>query len=110
MLNVPIVKSVAVIVLMALSFSACSKEDDVSHSGHNTNKNLLPFSIAFDLKGNPLLVDQEGNRIKPTDVQFPIKATAIERIDSISIVQYRGSHITLVKIGNRYYPMPLPHR
>ncbi len=93
---------------MAFSLAACADESKEPET-RPIDRKLLPFSIGFDLDGQPVVLDEKGNRIEPTQVTFPIKATEIESVDSISMVQYKGSHVKLIKIGNKYYAIPLPH-
>lgn len=93
--------------LMTVSLSACAEETRTEPT--TPTRDLMPFSIGFDLKGEPVLLDEKGKRIPPSDIQFPIKATAIESIDSITVVQYRGSHVKLVKTSAGVYAIPLPH-
>lgn len=93
--------------LLSVSLSACAEETKTEPT--TPARDLMPFSIGFDLKGEPVLLDENGNRIPPTDIQFPIKATAIESVDSITMVQYRGSHFKLIKTSAGWYKVPLPH-
>ncbi len=94
-------------MLLGVSLSACAEE--IRTEPTTPARDLMPFSIGFDLKGEPVLLDEKGNRIPPSDVQFPIKATAIESVDSITMVQYRGSHVKLIKTSVGWYAVPLPH-
>lgn len=93
--------------LLTVSLSACAEESRTEPP--QPSRDLMPFSIGFDLKGDPVLLDEKGNRIPPTDVQFPIKATAIESVESITLVQYRGSHVKLIKTSGGWFTVPLPH-
>lgn len=93
--------------LLTVSLSACAEETKIEPT--TPARDLMPFSIGFDLKGDPVLLDEKGNRIPPSDVQFPIKATAIESVDTITMVQYRGSHVKLLKTSGGWYAIPLPH-
>lgn len=98
-----------VVVLASVAFSLAACADDKTSEPAQPAKDMMPFSIGFDLKGEPVLLDASGSRIPPTEVDFPIKATAIEQVESITLVQYVGSHVKLVKIGGKYYAVPLPH-
>ncbi|MCG8533986.1 MAG: hypothetical protein MI808_02725 [Pseudomonadales bacterium] len=93
--------------LLAVSVSACSQEKPTTPK---KGDDLLPFNVSFDRNGAPVLVDENGEKIKPVEVEFPIKATAVERIDTVTIVQIRGSHFKMVKIGSTYYKLVMPHR
>ncbi len=86
---------ICVVSMMAFSLGACASDytnrkpiDSMVEEGK-----LLPFMIVFDQTGKPILVDERGETIAPIEENYPIKTTAIERIDSITIVQYRGSHV-----------------
>lgn len=90
-----------------VSLTACADEE--KEPPREPNKDLLPFSVGFTLEGEPVVLDANGERIPPTEVAFPIKATAIERVDSVTLVQYRGSHVQLIKVAGKYFAIPLPH-
>lgn len=94
-------------VLMVLSVSACAEEEKPTRPIGNAD--LVPFFIGFTGDGKPVVIDENGDVIEPTRVDFPIKATAIESMGSITMVQYRGSHFKLIKVGNSVYSIPLPH-
>ncbi|AUM11817.1 hypothetical protein [Ketobacter alkanivorans] len=96
-----------VLLGMAISLSACADEKRPQDTVPSTE--LRPYSIGFEKDGTPVVLDAKGNIIEPSDVKFPIKATEIESVESITLVQYRGSHVQLMKIGGRLYAIPLPH-
>lgn len=98
-----------IFVVMALTYSCAACGDDKEQQPQGPGKDYLPFSIVFDKAGNPILLDEKGNRIPPVEQEFPISATAIENVESLTIVQYRGSHVQLIKIGGRFYSIPLAH-
>lgn len=78
-------------------------------SGKDTcDDDLLPFSIAFDRKGNPVVLDEEGTRIPPKEIDFPIKTQAIRSLETFTMVQYAGSSYYLLKIGGQYYLIEIP--
>ena len=93
---------------LAASVSACSSE-----KGYEKPKpmgdDLLPFAIGFTKSGAPLIIDANGNRVEPEKIEFPLETKALERIDNITVLQIRGSHYKLFKLGNSYFKIPLPH-
>ncbi len=69
----------------------------------------VPFSITFDMKGNPIVVDREGQLISPKDVEFPvINVRAIATLNTITAMEVHGSHYYILKIGGNTYHIPLP--
>lgn len=69
---------------------------------------FLPYSIRFDIKGNPVIVDDKGNRIEAEQTTLPIKATSIAGVESISIVTYTGSCKQVISVGGKLYTITLP--
>lgn len=69
----------------------------------------LPFAIVFDAKGAPILVDAKGEPIKPTSIDFPVKTSEIRSLETMTMMEFQGSHAYLVKIGGNYYMIKLPH-
>lgn len=72
------------------------------------SRHYLPYSIRFDKKGAPVVVDQNGNSIPVVEVQPPLKATALESIQSMSSVIYKGSCKQVFYIGGKLYEVNLP--
>ena len=103
------VRSTVVACLMTLTLSACAADSTKGTDGGQMRDKYLPFSIMFDQRGNPVIVDRDGNELVFEEAQFPIKSTAIEKIESITYVQYRGSHVGLVIRGGKMVAIPLPH-
>ena len=69
----------------------------------------VPFSITFDLQGNPIVLTPDGERIKPERVDFPIREVkAIGSIKTISAVQVFGSHYYVLNIADDFYVIDLP--
>lgn len=69
----------------------------------------LPFVIAFDAKGTPMVVDAKGEAIKPISAEFPIKTSEIRSLETMTMMEFQGSHAYLIKIGGNYYMIKLPH-
>jgi hypothetical protein len=102
--------------LVVASMTACAAETQQMKPGKTVAQTTpaqqaqyLPFSIVFDQKGTPHVVDQDNNPIEPTEVNFPIKTQAIRSVESITTVSYEGSHMYLVKFGGLTYLIRLPH-
>lgn len=101
---------VALLMALLVPLLACAQEDGEDKRKPNPDeKKYQPFSIRFDMDGNPVLLDKDGKFIRPEVLPFPIKATSIERVDSIVIVQATGSHFKVIKANNKEYKIPLPH-
>lgn len=98
----------AAVFALTVPLGACGKEPDQS-TAPEPDSRYLPFAIKFDLEGKPVLVDANGDVIKPEVLQYPIKTTTIERVDSVVLVQATGSHFKVIKVNNREYKIPLPH-
>lgn len=82
--------------------------NDSEKSRPSERARYLPFSIRFDLKGNPVIVDEKGNEIELTPVKPPFKATEIVGVETISVVTYKGSCKQVYNIGGRLYEIQLP--
>ncbi len=100
-------KTVFMSILCAFALSACAEYPPRDPGGMDSE--YLPFSIKFDQKGNMVVVDAEGKPVPPREAAFPIPATSIEKIEALSYVQYRGSHVALIVNGGRMYIIKLPH-
>lgn len=68
----------------------------------------LPYSIRFDVKGNPVIVDEKGEVVVLTEVKPPFKATELVGVQSISVVTYKGSCKQVYNIGGKLYEISLP--
>lgn len=68
----------------------------------------LPYSIRFDLKGNPVLVDEKGEPIPSQKEPFPLKSTEVKGLQSMSVMTYAGSCKQVYYINGRYYVVNLP--
>ena len=94
------------VLALAIPVSACCQEKPPVES----RKELMPFTISFTSDGKPVLLDAAGKPIEPTKLKYPLHATAIERIDSISLVQARGSHYKVVVMNGVEYHIKLKHK
>lgn len=93
--------------VMLLPLSACAQEKAPTAA---TRTDLEPFSIHFDTKGNIVMLDEEGNAIPQKEVSFPIKTTAIEGMDALSVVKYHGSHVYVIRTASgAVYHIPGKH-
>jgi hypothetical protein len=72
------------------------------------SERYLPYSIRFDARGNPVVVDEKGEAVVLTEVKPPIKATELVSVQSISVVTYKGSCKQVYNIGGRLYEISLP--
>lgn len=83
----------------------------------------LPFAIRFDLKGNAVVVDENGRVVKPTRVDYPEDTSSLINVQAISSVQVRSGCETktsrraattttkcyaLVTCGGITYKIPVP--
>ncbi len=57
-------------------------------------------SITIDDTGAIVVRDARGKPIKGEEVQFPVKAEAIEEIETLTIVRARGSHFKVICNSN----------
>ena len=102
-----IARAVSFAVLCTTALNACAEYP--RKSADSQSAEYLPFSIRFDQKGNVIVLDENGRPVPPRDVEFPVRATALENVGSLSYVQYRGSHKMMIVVGGRAYIIPLPH-
>lgn len=94
--------------LVFLPISACA-DMPMKQSSTISSGDMPAVQIGFDGKGALIIKDSEGNAARPTQVEFPIKATAIEEIETITLIRVRGSHYYLMRVGGTYYKIQLPH-
>ncbi|MBR9909714.1 MAG: hypothetical protein GYB33_05110 [Gammaproteobacteria bacterium] len=95
-------------LLCAFTLSACAEYRPKPNPDPQEG-DYLPFSIRFDRTGTPIVLDAQGKRVPPRDVNFPIPATAIEKVEALTYVQYRGSHVALIRVGGQMFIIPLAH-
>src|SRR3989337_1942276 len=93
--------------IFLLPIGACA-EMPMKHSSTAKTGDLPAVQIGFDGKGSLFIKDGEGNMVRPTQVDFPINATAIEEIETITLIRVRGSHYYLMRVGGTYYKIHLP--
>ena len=77
-------------------------------NGNEKPGRFLPYSIRFDKEGKPVIVDQKGNAIAVKEVKPPLRATALESIQSMGSVIYKGSCKQVFNIGGKLYEVDLP--
>ena len=75
---------------------------------HGKPGRFLPYSIRFDKDGKPLIVDEKGKVIPGAVVKTPLRATAVESIQSMGSVIYKGSCKQVFSIGGRLIEVDLP--
>lgn len=68
----------------------------------------LPYSIRFDAKGNPVIVDEKGDAVELMEVKPPFKSTELVGVQAISVVTYKGSCKQVYNIGGKLYEITLP--
>ncbi|KAF0191428.1 MAG: hypothetical protein FD165_1762 [Gammaproteobacteria bacterium] len=94
--------------MVLLPIGACAEMPMKGSQGMSSN-DMSVVQISFDGKGALVIKDSEGKVVKPARVEFPIKATAIEEIETITLIRVRGSHYYLMRVGGTYYSIPLLH-
>lgn len=77
------------------------------NSTGNTGE-FLPYSIRFDEKAQPVIVDDKGEVVVMKEVEPPFKATEIKGVQAISVVTYKGSCKQIYNIGGKLYEITLP--
>lgn len=102
-------KLIAKLMLLTLTLSAtgCDAQEERPTKPGN---HLMPFSISFTLDGKPVLLGEDGRPLESTKLEYPLHATAIERIDSIVMVQAKGSHYKAIILNGVEYHIPLRHK
>jgi len=102
----------ASMILVSSLLSGCAGRGELYQPPGQPPQETVPFSITFDLKGNPIVVDRGGKLISPKRVEFPItEVRAIASLKTISAMEVHGSHYYILKIsGDTYHiPLPAPH-
>lgn len=103
----------AALSMAILPLSACAvmKDKENDDTGKEPlQSELLPFRIAFDAKGTPLIQDKDGKLLALEKIRFPIKEVReIENLHNISVMGVIGSHYYIVVIGGKAYKIDLPH-
>lgn len=95
-----------VLAVAAISTIACSPMQHVK--GSSTPAYAVPFSISFDREGNPVVFDEKGETIQPAQVDYPVTATEIRSVNSITAMVVKGSCFYLLQAAGRSYQIPLP--
>ncbi len=103
------IRTTLMTILMTMTLNACATDTTKPTDDPNMNSRYLPFSIVFDKRGNLVVLDLNGKPLEFTETSFPIKATEIQKVESFSYVQYRGSHVGLIVRGGQMIKIKLPH-
>ena len=74
----------------------------------DNSPNAIPFSITFDRKGALMVLDGKGEVIRPSKIDFPVKAEEIVTMSSINAIMVKGSCFWIVQAGGKTYHIPLP--
>jgi len=100
--------STSLIVASSL-LSGCTSKGGMYQPPGKPPIETVNFSITFDLKGNPIVVDRDGKLISPKRIEFPItEVRAIGSLKTISAMEVHGSHYYVLNISGDTYHIPLP--
>jgi hypothetical protein len=85
-----------------IPLTACSKEPP------KNQKDRFSYTLSFDAKGNPTVLDANGKPIPAQRVDGAVDAKKIVRVRTISVIDVEGSHYILINIGGYLYKINLP--
>ena len=85
-----------------MPLTACSKEPS------RNNKDRLSYTLSFDAKGMPVVLDAKGNPIPPKKVEGAVDARKIVRVRTMSVIDVEGSHFILIDLDGTMYRIDLP--
>ena len=91
-------------ILSACATAGVKKEDSTNVS----QAEYLPFVVLFKADGTPVIKGRDGVDIQGEEVTFPVKATAIESLETISYIKYKGSCKVVMYIAGKYIQYTLP--
>jgi hypothetical protein len=83
--------------------AACSKEMSRDHNGK------FSYTLSFDAKGMPMVLDASGQPVPAKRVEGPVDAKKIVRVRNFSVIDVEGSHFILFQINGTMYRFDLPH-
>lgn len=100
--------------LILMAVSGCSDGKDEGNGtvpdGSSTDQQslYLPYSLKFDLKGSPVVVDEKGLPVKLEAAELPLRSTGIESIQTFTSVIYKGSCKQAFNMGGKIFVVELP--
>ena len=98
---------ILLVPMFALATTACAQT-----TTYKTPEVPAPFYITFDAKGEPIVLDSDGNRLpiegEGVDIEIP-KPSTIKRVTNISAIEIEGSHYYLLCINGGCVKLMLPH-
>mgnify|MGYP001619891591 CR=1 FL=1 len=86
-----------------IPLTACSKEPS------RDQKDGFSYTLSFDSKGMPVVLDAKGNPVPPIRVEGAVDAKKIVRVRNFSVIDVEGSHFILFQINGTMYRFNLPH-
>lgn len=93
-----------VLALAGLPLAACATGPAQKYPDQHSE--APRFTVSLDQGGNIVVHDANGKAIEGKDAKFPEKATAIEDVQTVTIVRARGSHYIVVCNPCRKYRLP----
>lgn len=102
-------KQVKVFVAMffVCVLSACALAD-VKKEERPKDEQYLPFMIMFKADGTPVITGRDGEVVQGEEVSFPVKATSVDSLETISFIKYTGSCKVIMYIAGKYLQYTLP--
>lgn len=98
------------LLLATLGFTqiSCARSHKYEAPRSEGTKVEAPFYITFSREGDPIVLDGEGNQVKPMGevAKIPEPATIV-RTSQVTVLEIRGSHYYLLYINGQYYLIPL---
>jgi hypothetical protein len=105
-MNVKRPGTILLVPMFALATTACAQT-----TTYKTPEVSAPFYITFDAKGEPLVLDSDGNRLplegEGVDIRIP-KPSTIKRVTNISALEIEGSHYYLLCLNGACTQIKLP--
>ncbi len=111
-----ILQKLATVALACLMSAACAQNKPYPPRPEptpTTPGNTLPYSVAFTLQGEPVVLGPDGRPLPPRRINFPIpgrNVKAITRMVNFNAIEVLGSHYLVYCFGPGFcFCIDLPH-
>lgn len=99
----PLIQKLATVVLLCLMSAACAQnKPSPGRLDDPAAGDILPYSIAFTTKGEPVVLSRDGKPLPPTRINFPIPGANVKevtRMVNFNAIEVLGSHYLVYCFG-----------
>ena len=101
----PVAQKLVTAVLLCLMSAACAQNKPAPPRTDPPQGDILPYSIGFTTKGEPVVLGRDGRPLPAKQVTFPIPGSSVKQVTrmlNFNAVEVLGSQYLIYCIGPGY--------